>query len=230
MTGVLIVIDGIDGSGKATQSSLLAERLAREGASVEKIDFPRYGHPVFGELLTECLAGKHGDFLHLDPKIASTLYSLDRFEASPAIRSWLALGKVVIADRFSTSNQIHQGGKIVDVARRTMFLEWLEKMEHDVLGVPRPDVVIYLRIPVDVSQKLIKEAKTVKNQELGEGEKDVVEKDRMYLERSLESVEHLAAHPLWHTVECMDGDMLRTPADIHEDIYKVVSGLVQSSQ
>ncbi len=223
MTGALIVIDGIDGSGKATQSALLAERLKREGRAVEKVDFPRYGNPVFGELLAECLAGKHGDFLHLDPKIASTLYSLDRFEASPQILNWLGEGTIVIADRFSSSNQIHQGGKIVDTAKRDAFLEWLEKMEHDVLGVPRPTATIYLRIPVDVSMKLIREAKTIKNQELGEGEKDVAEKDRMYLERSAESAEHLAGSANWHTVECMEGEALRTPEAIHEDVYSVVS-------
>src|SRR5262245_7412995 len=116
--GIFVVIDGIDGSGKATQTRLLVERLRKEGRPVEKIDFPRHGTPNYGELISECLAGKHGDFVHLDPKIASTLYALDRYEASPQIRSWLDEGKVVIADRFSSANQIHQGGKIIDAEKR----------------------------------------------------------------------------------------------------------------
>lgn len=222
MNGTLIVIDGIDGSGKATQSQLLTERLLAEGHSAEKIDFPRYGRSVFGELLMECLAGKHGDFQHLDPKIASILYSLDRYEAATQLREWMQAGRIVIADRYSTSNQIHQGGKIVDVERRNAFLQWIERVEHDILDVPRPSGVIHLRMPVEVSARLIREAKVAKNPLLAAGEKDVVEKDRMYLERSFESAEHMAKNSTWHVVECMDGDRLRTPEEIHEDVYSAV--------
>ena len=198
-TGAFVVIDGIDGAGKATQSKLLIERLTKEGISAEKIDFPRYGTPVFGELLGECLAGKHGDFLHLDPKIASTLYALDRFEASDELREWLAAGKVVVADRFSSSNQIHQGGKVVDEARRATFLAWIDRMEHDV---------------------------EAKNKALADGEKDTVEKDRMYLERSFESAEQLAKGADWVTVECTEGGAMRAPEAIHEDVYMAVRKLL----
>lgn len=224
--GIFVVIDGIDGSGKATQSRLLAERLGKDGRSVEKIDFPRYGTPLFGELLGECLAGKHGDFLHLDPKIASTLYSLDRYEASPQIRAWLAEGKVVIADRFASSNQIHQGGKIIDPAKRDAFLAWLDKMEHEVLGVPRPDAVVYLRVPVEISLELLSKERDAKNASLDGATADVVEKDRMYLERSFESAERLSAAPNWHTVECAHDGAIRSPSDIHADVYKEVSALL----
>lgn len=223
--GAFVVIDGIDGSGKATQTRLLAERLANEGKQVEKIDFPRYGAPLFGEFLGECLAGKHGDFLHLDPKIASTLYALDRYEASPQIRQWLSEGKVVIADRFSSSNQIHQGGKIVDPEKRDAFLAWIDRMEHDVLQVPRPDAIVYLKVPVDVSLALLSKAREAKNKHV-EGGKDTVEKDRMYLERSLESAEHLSKGPGWYQVDCMAGDAIRSPEAIHEDVYALVSKLL----
>ncbi len=112
--GFFLVLDGNDGSGKATQSALLAEYLAAKGIPSEKIDFPRYEHNFFGSFLGECLAGKHGDFLHMNPKVASSLYALDRLESAPHIRTALDQGKVVISDRFSSSNQIHQGGKIAD--------------------------------------------------------------------------------------------------------------------
>lgn len=224
--GIFVVIDGIDGSGKATQARLLAERLIREGKTVHKIDFPRYGTPLFGELLGECLAGKHGDFLHLDPKIASTLYALDRFEASSQITTWLSEGAIVIADRFSSSNQIHQGGKIIDPVKREAFLSWLFKMEHEVLGIPRPDAVIYLRVPVDVSQTLLKKEREAKNSALHGETQDTVEKDRMYLERSFESAERLSEAPNWHRIECTEEDAMRNPEAIHEDVYAVVSALV----
>ncbi len=225
-TGAFVVIDGIDGSGKATQSRLLAERLTREGKQVEKIDFPRYGTPLFGELLGECLAGKHGDFLHLDPKIASTLYALDRYEASEQILTWLAEGKVVIADRFASSNQIHQGGKIIDQAKRDAFLSWIDTMEHEVLNVPRPSAVVYLRVPVESSLELLSKEREAKNQALNGEAQDVVEKDRMYLERSFESAERLSQGDNWKTIQCTEEGALRSPEAIHEDVYKAVSALL----
>ncbi len=224
--GILVVIDGIDGSGKATQARLLCERLEKEGRSMEKIDFPRYDSPMFGEFLGECLAGKHGDFLHLDPKIASTLYALDRYEASPQIREWLAAGKVIVADRFASSNQIHQGGKIVDPAKRDMFLDWIGKMEHEVLNVPRPDAVVYLRVPIETSVELLAKEREAKNKALDGEAQDTVEKDRMYLERSRESAEHLSREPNWHAVECVEDGAMRSPDAIHEDVYKAVSKLL----
>lgn len=225
-TGAFVVIDGIDGAGKATQAQLLCERLTAEGIPNEKIDFPRYGQPFFGELLGECLAGKRGDFVHLDPKIASTLYALDRFEASEEIREWLMEGKVVVADRFSSSNQIHQGGKVVDAEKRNAFLSWIDRMEHDVLGIPRPHAVIYLRVPVDTSMALLSTQREAKNKELADGEKDSVEKDRMYLERSYESAEELAKNPDWHIIDCVENDEMRSREAVHDDVYKVVSGLL----
>lgn len=224
--GIFVVIDGNDGSGKATQTKLLAERLKKEGVPSEKIDFPRYGTPFFGELLGECLAGQRGDFAHLDPKIASTLYALDRFEASPQIRAWLAEGKTVVADRFTSANQIHQGGKVVDVEKRDAFLAWLDQMEHGVLSIPRPDQVIYLKVPVETSLALLAKQRETKNAAVGGGE-DTVEKDRMYLERSAESAERLAAaSPGWRIVECVRDGAMRAPEDIHEEVYALVKGLV----
>ncbi len=223
---MFIVIDGIDGSGKATQAALLAERLTAEGHTVQKLNFPQYETSVFGKLLAECLAGKHGDFVHFDPKIASTLYALDRYEASEQIQQWLDAGMTVIADRFSSSNQIHQGGKIVNERKREEFLAWLEAVEHQVLKIPRPDLVVCLDMPVDMSLKLLSEERARKNSELTEGEMDVVEKDRMYLERSLESAKYLArTHKNWHVVECVSDGALRSREDIHQDIVTIVSKL-----
>ena len=223
--GIFVVIDGIDGSGKATQSRLLAERLEKDGRRVEKIDFPRYGTPMFGELLAECLAGKHGDFLHLDPKIASTLYALDRYEASAQIRSWLDEGKIIVADRFSSANQIHQAGKIIDPEKRKSFLDWLDTLEHEVLSIPRPDAIVYLRVPVDTSIALLAKQREAKNAAV-EGTHDTVEKDRMYLERSFESAERLSLEPNWKTVDCTSSGAMRSPEDIHADVYAAVSSLL----
>lgn len=226
MKGKLIVIDGIDSSGKATQARLLEERLSKEGVQVKRIEFPRYGEPVFGELLAECLAGKHGDFAHLDPKIASTLYALDRYEAKKDIEQWLSEGYVVVADRYTSSNQIHQGGKIIDADKREAFLAWTLRMEHEVLAIPHPDRVVYLRVPVETSLSLLTNERAQKNQALQGGGLDVVEKDRMYVERSFESAEELSKTRSWKTVECVKEGTLRAPEDIAEEVYSSVSDLL----
>lgn len=221
--GIFVVIDGNDGSGKATQTRLLAEYLTAQSVPFEKMDFPRYGVGVFGNLVGDALAGKHGDFLHLDPNIASTLYALDRFEATPTLEHALKSGKVVIADRFSSSNQIHQGGKIADETKRKTFLGWLDNMEHEVLGIPRPDVQIYLHVPLELSVKLLSEKRSVKNAALQEGQKDTVEEDTEYLERSHATAKWISEREAgWRTVECAPGGSLRSPEDIHAEVVQIV--------
>ncbi len=227
--GKFIVLDGNDGSGKATQSRLLAESFKEEGIVSVMMDFPGYERNFFGAFLGECLAGRHGDFLHMDSKIVSALYALDRVESSENIQSAIAEGKMVIADRFSSSNQIHQGGKITDEEERIAFLEWLDTMEHDVLKIPRPDLIIYLRVPVEISLKLLLEKRAVKNQHLGIGVKDTVEEDRNYLERSHETANWLAARqPNWRVIECAEGSGMRSMDAIQNDVRRIVDSLITS--
>jgi thymidylate kinase len=182
--------------------------------------------PMFGALIGECLAGLHGDFVNMDPKIASPLYALDRLESSPRIRKALEEGKVVIADRYASSNQIHQGGKIESEKDRVDFLLWLEKMEYEIIGIPKPDVVIYLDVPVDVSLKLLTEKRALKNGTLAVGQKDTVEEDRQYLDRSHETARWLASRENnWHFVSCMTDSTLRTPEEISTDIQAIFESL-----
>jgi dTMP kinase len=225
--GMFIVFDGNDGSGKATQSRMLADYFDIQHRSRLKLDFPAYDRNFFGAFLGECLAGKHGDFVHMDPKIASSLYALDRLESTPHIVQALESGMVVLADRFASSNQIHQGGKIENEAARIEFLTWLEKMEHEVLGIPRPDAIIYLDVPVEVSLTLLTEKRKAKNQTLADGVKDTVEEDRQYLERSHETAQWLAARQNnWHIVKCMEAGVLRSPEAIHGDVAAVAAKLL----
>ena len=221
--GIFVVFDGNDGSGKATQSRLLTEQLLQDNIDSIILDFPGYERNFFGVFLGECLAGKHGDFLHMDPKIASALYALDRLESSKTIHNALTEGRVVIADRFSSSNQIHQGGKIADEQERIIFLQWLDHMEHDVLHIPRPDMIIYLRVPVEISLELLQKKRAAKNQMLGAGVKDTVEEDRTYLERSHETANWLADYrPNWKVVECASEQGMRSKEDIQKEIRQIV--------
>jgi dTMP kinase len=226
--GAFIVLDGNDGSGKATQAKLLGDRLTSVGTASEKIDFPAYHRNFFGTLIGECLKGEHGDFLHMDPKIASSLYAFDRLESTPYILESIKKGRVVISDRFTSSNQIHQGGKIESEEERKLFLAWLDTMEHDVLSIPRPDAIIYLRVPVETSLELLSKKREAKIGGLEVGQKDTVEEDREYLDRSYSTANWLAScESNWHVVECFIDGALRRPKDISEEVFKIVQ-LIQA--
>ncbi len=219
--GKLIVIDGSDGSGKATQTRLLAKKLKSDGVKVRTLDFPQYENNFFGAFIGDCLTGKYGDFLTLDPHITSVLYAADRFESSQKIKNWLDLGYTVILDRYVGSNQIHQGGKIFDLRKRKEFLLWLDEMEYGVFKLPRPDKVIYLDVPVDVSVALLRQSRK-KKKYIAKGKKDIVEQSREYLENSRKSALWLARKkPYWIRIQCVRNGTLRSINDIHKEIISL---------
>jgi len=225
--GLFIVLDGNDGSGKATQAKLLEQYFSGKGIDAEKVDFPAYDRNFFGAFIGECLAGHHGDFVTMDPKVASVLYAADRFESSMKIRQLLNAGTIVIADRYASSNQIHQGGKIKDPAEREAFLLWLERMEYEVFGIPRPNAVLYLRVPLEVSLELLQEKRAVKSNVLAEGEKDTVESDTEYLQNSITTAEWLLeSQKDWKGIECMSEGSLRSREDINADVVRAVEDLL----
>lgn len=227
-TGMFIAIEGIDGAGKDTQARLLEAALNNLDISCVRIDFPRYDENLGGKLLKECLSGMRGDFVHLDPRLASLPYAIDRFESSGKIRTALADGQAVIADRFTGSNQIHQGGKLETDEDRVAFLEWLDELEHALLKTPRPDAVIYLKAPVEVSLALLAQKRAAKNANLEDGELDQVEKDRQYLDQSHTMAQWLATRePNWHVVDCVDSaGAVRSREDIHTDVLHALEGLL----
>ncbi len=214
--GKLIVIEGTDGSGKTTQTEALFLRLKKEGVSVETLRFPQYEKNLFGKLIRECLDGHHGNFMQMDPKVTSVLYACDRFETISQLRHWLDKGKVVILDRYVSSNQIHQGGKMKEESERNKFLDWLSVMEYQTLGVLKPDMVLYLDVSEDVSKQLILAR---------EGVRDVADSDFEYLHNSKEAgLFMLKREPFWKRIDCMDGDTLRSIEEIHEIVWGEVKG------
>ena len=226
--GKLIVIDGSDGSGKATQARFLIARLKTEGHKVKTLDFPQYEANFFGNLIGKCLAGEHGDFVSVDPHIGSVLYAADRFESRPLIERWLKAGNVVVLDRYVSANQIHQGGKIHDAKKQKKFLEWLDQMEHGVFGLPRPDTIIYLDVPVAVSQSLLKEeGQKRKKTYLKRRKTDVVEGSVEYLSNSrgnaLRLVKKLNA---WTKIDCTKKDEMLSREAIADKVWKKVATLL----
>lgn len=220
MKGKLIVIDGNDGSGKKTQTDLLLKLLTDKGHSVKTIDFPRYYDNFFGGFLAECLRGEHGNFVDLNPKIASALFAADRFESKQQIVEWLKQGHVVVADRYATANMIHQGGKISDEVEREKFMTWLEEMEFGTFGIPKPDIVLYLDVSVDASLANLAGKKESYTKE----SKDQHEASRSFLENSREAALWLCKqNPNWQMVVCADEEGMRSVEEISSDIIELVS-------
>lgn len=224
LNGKFIVLDGNDGSGKQTQAKLLAEALTQQEQIVHPFDFPRYDTNQMGKLLRECLDGKRGDFVHMDARIVSVLYAVDRFESSGQIREWLDAGEIVICDRYTTANMIHQGGKIADIAKRAEFIDWLERLEFCVLQLPRPDITLYLDVPVEISLENLKQ-----RNRLNSSNPDTVEQSLQYLEQSRQSAQLLAQQmDNWHTVQCCDkSGQQRTREAIHAEIFRLVQNFVK---
>src|SRR3989339_129583 len=225
--GKLIVIDGTDGSGKATQVKLLANRLKREGKIIKIVDFPDYYSNFFGKFIGHCLSEQYYNFVKVHPKIASVLYAADRFESKDKIKKWLKDGYTIIANRYASANQIHQGGKIANTKKRESFLKWLSEMEYEIFKIPRPDAVVYLDVPISIVLKLIKERNKNQSRKYLGKKNDVHEKDVNFLENSRKSALWLAkTQKGWIKIECAKGGKLDTRENIHEEIYEKIKKII----
>ena len=221
--GKLIVIEGGDASGKATQSLKLAERLGRDGHVVESLSFPQYDETIAGGLIRECLDGRRGDFMNIDPKIASMLYAVDRYETKDKLMQWLYDGAVVILDRYVSSNMLHQGAKIADDETRHELVQWIYKLEHEQLGLPQPDLMAYLHVPALKRATLLQSHWAERGWKLDVAEVDIVHQEMV--DRYNEGVFNVYPNTL--KVECVKDDELRTPEDIHDEIYEAAQALMK---
>ncbi len=227
--GKLIVIDGTDGSGKATQVGLLFKRLKKEGRKVKVVDFPEYYKNFFGEFIGHCLSEQYYNFLNVHPKIASVLYAADRWESSKKIEDWLKGGYIVIANRYVSANQIHQGGKTKDAKRRNDFLKWLDKMEYEVFKIPRPDMTLYLDLPTEIVLKLLKHRDSSKmHRAYLKKKKDVHEKDVNFLKNSRKSALKLAEETKnFVKIDCAQNEDILSREEIHKMIYEKIKKIIK---
>jgi len=218
--GKLIVIEGLDGSGKATQSKLLYEALLAAGKPVRKVSFPDY-ESNSSALVKMYLAGEFGkDPADVNAYAASTFFAVDRFASFK--RDWGKFyeeGGIVIADRYTTSNAIHQCSKLPR-EQWDAYVQWLFRFEFDQMGIPAPDQVIYLQVDPAVSQKLM----TLRYQG-DESKKDIHESNLDYLAKSREAARYCADKLGWVTVKCDDGDAMRSIEDIHAQVMQIVATL-----
>lgn len=225
--GIFIVIDGTDGSGKATQTKLLADKLKKSGHKIKTIDFPQYENNFFGKIVGRYLSGEFGGSSEVSPYLASIIYAGDRFEEKEQIEKWLAEGFIVIADRYASSSQIHQGGKIADSKKREEFLAWLEELEYGIFKIPRPLAIIYLDMPLEISQKLLKEKSAQNKKTYLKGKKDIYENDLKHLSDAKNSAIKLVKNNNnWIKIDCAKNGKPLAIKEISELVYKKIISIM----
>lgn len=215
--GKLIIIEAGDGSGKATQTACLYERLQQEGYKVQQVSFPDYESPS-SALIKMYLSGQFGSKPEsVNAYAASTFFAVDRYASfQKNWRSFYEAGGVILADRYTTSNMVHQSVKMTDPSERQAYLKWLEDFEYHKLGLPKPDVVLFLDMVPEVSLKLIQQRQTLGSTP------DIHEADGAYLTRCYEVYCELAEQLHWQKVSCLHQSQLKTVAQIHGEIYEIV--------
>jgi dTMP kinase len=210
-----IVFEGIDGSGKSTQSALLVKRLEQEGRAVQAFTFPQYGKKSAG-MVEEYLSGKYGSSKEVGPYPASLFYAADRYDGSFHMREWIAQGKTLVSDRYIGSNVGHQGGKLQDEAEREKYIRWLYTMEYGIFGIPKPSISLILRVPPEIAYELCKneERRKIKPSDIHEENiQHLKDSDRAYL--------HAARlYPQdFQVIECAPEDALLSKEAIAELVW-----------
>lgn len=218
--GKLFVIDGTDGSGKQTQSNLLKERLKKDGIDFKSVSFPNYDSPS-STLVKMYLEGDFGENQKdVSPYIASTFYAADRYATyKKDFEEYYNNGGIIIADRYTTSNMIHQAGIIKDKQEREKFLKWLWDFEFNLYGLPIPTEVIFLNMPPDYTEKLIQDRE---NKITHEKEKDIIEKNKQNTIDAYNNALELVKKYNWYEIKCVKDDKIRTIEDINDEIYELV--------
>lgn len=220
--GKLIVFEGTDGSGKTTQFELLAKRLEAEQIGFQRLRFPQYEEPS-SALIRMYLGGAFGD----DPEAvnayaASTFYAVDRYASYQCVwKDYYQGGGLVVSDRYTTSNAVHQGSKVPE-GERAEFFRWLYDLEYDRMGLPRPDLVVLLDMPVELSEQLMR-----KREQSTGTHADIHERDEDYLKKCRDVALHAAKYYGWRTVSCAKDGAIRGVEDIHEEVYAIVKSCLE---
>ena len=215
--GKLIVIEGTDGSGKSTQFRLLTSRLEQEQVAFQKLVFPRYSEPS-SALIRMYLGGEFGTSPNsVNAYAASTFYAVDRYASYKMDwGQWYENGGLVVSDRYTTSNAVHQASKEPE-EKREAFLAWLYDLEYGKLGLPRPDLILYLDVPTDFTETMMR-----RREQDTHTHADIHEQDLAYLAACRQSGKAAAEFYGWQVIQCVRDGKMRSIEDIHEEIYRLV--------
>ena len=215
--GKLIVFEGTDGSGKSTQFNLLTKRLEEEQTAFRRLRFPRYDQES-SALIRMYLGGAFGsDPEAVNAYAASTFYAVDRYASF--LQDWkedYEKGCLFLADRYTTSNAVHQGSKMEPEARKPYY-GWLYELEYEKMGLPKPDLVILLDMPIELTRQLMRKREADTNTQA-----DIHEQDLSYLEQCRASAKTAAEYYGWQVISCAKDGALRTIEEIHEEVYSIV--------
>lgn len=218
--GKLIVIEGADGSGKATQGNLLVSSLKEKKIPVKYIDFPRYYPSFHGKTVAKFLRGDFGSIDQVSPYLASLAYSLDRASVKDQMEDFMAKGGLIVANRYATSNFAHQAAKFKNVEEKEKFLKWVNQLEYKVHKIPKEDLVIYLYVPWKIGMQLT--TKRTKSKYL-EGKEDIHEQNIAYrqeVEKMYLSLAEKNKH--WVKIDCVENNELLSIELIHKKILQVL--------
>ena len=220
MKGKLFVIDGTDGSGKQTQFQRLAKRLESEGIEYRTVSFPNYDSQS-SSLVKMYLSGEFGtNAQEISPYIASTFYAVDRYATfKKDYQEYYNNGGIILADRYTTANMVHQAGKIKDKKERDKFLKWLWDFEFKLYGLPIPTEVFFLNMPTEKALELMKDRKNKFDEN---AKKDIHERNETHMRDAYKAACDVAKDYNWFEIKCMKDNKLRTIDDIHEEIYNEV--------
>ncbi|WP_286316544.1 dTMP kinase [Romboutsia ilealis] len=218
--GKLFVIDGTDGSGKQTQFEKLKESLTNDGINYKIVSFPNYDSPS-SSLVKMYLSGEFGkDAKKISPYVASTFYAADRYATFQiGYKEYYEKGGIILADRYTTANMVHQAGKIDNKEERKKFLDWLWDFEFNLYGLPIPTEVFFLNMPVEKSLELIENRE---NKFTHSTQKDIHESNKNHLIDAYHAACDVAKDYHWYEVQCVKDNKIRSIEDIHTEIYQEV--------
>ena len=220
--GKLIVIEGTDGSGKSTQFKLLTSRLEAENKTFQKLVFPQYSEPS-SALIRMYLGGEFGTKpSDVNAYAASAFYAVDRYASFKKVwGDWYADGGLIVSDRYTTSNAVHQASKEPEETQAD-FLKWLYDFEYNKLGLPAPDLVIYLDVPTDFTEAMMRRREADTNTHA-----DIHEQDMTYLATCRRTGRKAAEYYGWKVIQCVENGTMRTIEDIHEEIYRHITACLE---
>ena len=220
--GKLIVLEGTDGSGKSTQFQRLTDRLSQEGRQFQKLVFPQYSEPS-SALIRMYLGGEFGARpSDVNAYAASAFYSVDRYASYKKVwGQWYESGGLVVSDRYTTSNAVHQTSK-APPEKQSEFLKWLYDFEYSKLGLPRPDLVVYLDVPTDFTEKMMRSREAATHTHA-----DIHEQDLEYLATCRRTGRAAAEYYGWTVIGCVKNGAMRSIDDIHEEIYRHVAACLE---
>ncbi len=219
VVGLLVAIEGIDGSGKGTQAARLCESLRAAGTRCELFSFPRYRDTQFGAKIGDFLNGRFGNLNQVSPFLVSLLFAGDRFESRRLLQQAIAENDIVLCDRYVASNIAHQAAKVVGAERREL-IDWVRYVEHELYELPHPDRTLFLDLPVQQATELIA---LKARRSYTDRAADLQESDSAYLQKVHDVYSQLAAdEPRWIRIDCLDGGQIKPVDQIAGEVWRAL--------